>query len=63
MYKIFQFQKIELIAFIFLFVFSFVFFYKDTFMFWYCLGAAILSTALAVASYIILRWFYLSLKN
>lgn len=60
--KEFKLDKIELIGLIFVFAFSFIFFFKDTFLFWNCLFAALITTALATATYMIMKWFYLAVK-
>lgn len=56
-------SKLESLLILFVFSFSFAFFFKDTFMIWKCLFAALLTTALFTASYIVLRWLYLSLTE
>lgn len=62
MLKRFSISNVELLSIIFVFVFSFVFFFKDTFLFWQCLFAALITTALFAATYAILKWFFLALK-
>ncbi|MCB1113782.1 MAG: hypothetical protein KDK62_03410 [Chlamydiia bacterium] len=56
-------SKLETLMIIFVFVFSFVFFFQNTFMFWDCLFAALITTALFTATYMICRWFYLALTR
>lgn len=56
-------SKLEILLITFVFLFSFAFFYKDTFQFGKCLFAALLTTGLFSASYMILRWFYLSITE
>lgn len=59
----FAISKLESLMIIFVFVFSFAFFFQYTFMFRDCLFAALITTGLFTAAYMVMRWFYLSLKR
>jgi ABC-type multidrug transport system permease subunit len=62
MFHPFKIDKVEVIGLITVFVFSFIFFYKDTFLFWGCLAAALITTALVAATWLLLKWLYLALR-